>query len=94
MYGYFDLGYASIDFRGRYTIRIKIIPFDSLCFRIPFGWLKSIANIVPYPLTTKSDVGVNRHLVGIGLAFSLFNAEVYPMLVFVHYLILVGDTMF
>lgn len=59
MDGYFDLSYASIDFRGRYTIRIKIIPFDSLRFRIPFGWLKSIADIVPYSFTTKSDVGVN-----------------------------------
>ena len=58
--------------------------FSTLRFRIPFGRLKSIAYIVPYPLTAESDVGVNRHLIGIALAFSLFNAEVYPVLVFVH----------
>ena len=46
--------------------------------------------MVPYPLTAESDTGVNRHIIRIGLASSIFNAEVYPM--FVHIRIIHQET--
>lgn len=46
--------------------------------------------MVPSPLTAESDTGVNRHIIRIGLASSIFNAEVYPM--FVHIRIIHQET--